>query len=89
MTINKPLTLLMSLSLAALSAQLRAEQAPAATGAAQDAPRPAADSEDWTWFGMGFESRQDHFRREMEVDLPSSGSASGSAGGSNGQGGGK
>lgn len=89
MTINKPLTVLMSLSLAALSAQLHAEQAPAAAGETRNAPQPAADSEDWTWFGMGFESRQDHFRREMEVDLPSGGSATGSAGAGNGQGGGK
>lgn len=51
-------------------------------------PEPAADNEDDanpTWFGMGFESRQDRFRREMGI--PTGGASGGRGGGGSGGGG--
>lgn len=96
MLASRPLTLLMSLSLSAIAVQARAEQAPVPEeppGAGNEQPATgSAGSADWTWFGMGFESRQERFRRDMDAAVPGVGGSAGSAGssaGGGGQGGGK
>jgi hypothetical protein len=90
MLINKPLRVLLSLSVSLLALQAGAEQAPApGESSPQQAERPATEHDDWTWFGMGFESRQDQFRRDMDADLPGGSAGAATSSGGNGQGGGK
>jgi len=60
------------------------EAAPATT---PQATRPDNEAgEDWTWFGMGFESRQEQFRREMDSAVPGQGGPGGGGGGPGGGG---
>jgi len=95
MLTTRYLTVLMSLSLTGVAVQARADEAPTTAEPAQAAEQqqPAPASADWTWFGMGFESRQERFRREMDAAVPGVGGSadtSGAGGGqSNGHGGGK
>lgn len=63
-------------------------------GEESTAPEPVAQpatpdtrEDDTTWFGMGFESRQDRFRREMGLSGPggANGGSGGGAGGGRGR----
>jgi len=93
MLTTRYLTVLMSLSLTGVAVQARADEAPTTEPAQAAEQQPAPASADWTWFGMGFESRQERFRREMDAAVPGVGGSadtSGAGGGqSNGHGGGK
>lgn len=58
---------------------------------AEPATKPATkpdDAEDPTWFGMGFESRQERFRRDLGMPAGPAGGAGAEAGGG-GKGGGR
>jgi len=94
MLTTRCLTVLMSLSLTGVAVQARADEAPTTAEPAQAAEqKPAPAAADWTWFGMGFESRQERFRREMDAAVPGVGGTAGTSGAgsgqSNGHGGGK
>lgn len=55
----------------------------------QQAGPPISDADDPTWFGMGFESRQELFRREMGTPTGQSGNGGNGAFGGPSQGGGR
>jgi hypothetical protein len=80
---------LMSLSLSLVAVQAHADEAPAAKPTQGDEQQAAPATQDWTWFGMGFESRQERFRRDMDAAVPGVGGSAGSSGTGNGQNGGQ